>query len=192
MGFPGSTRVSHELRPAIAVVKSGKRRAEGWTVPSAFRMRGPATATSGWLSSQSARRQHASGSSDAVRIEQEDELGRGGAGAVVHAGGEAVVAGDAPQLDVGKLLAQEVGGVGLALVIDDDDRCASARPVDRRQAPVELFVALVVDDDDRDAGRLPPDAHVVMITKAQGSRLKAQAKPSTNYSIRCSCLSPEP
>ena len=74
IGFPGSTRVSQELRPATAVVKSGKRRADGWMVPSAFRMRGPATATSGWLSSQFARRQHGFGLEHAVGIEQQDEL----------------------------------------------------------------------------------------------------------------------
>ncbi len=35
-GLCGSTRVSHELRPAMPVVRSGNFRAVGWSVPSAL------------------------------------------------------------------------------------------------------------------------------------------------------------
>jgi hypothetical protein len=97
---------------------------------------------------------------------------------VIDAGGEAVVAFDASELDLWKPLAQKVGCVALTLVIDHDHRDTAARPIDRLQAPVEFFVTLVVDDDDRDTGRLPPDAHFTIIAKAQGSRLRVQARPS--------------
>ena len=51
----GAILVRKLMRPPRPVVTSGNRRADGCTLPSAFRMRGPTTATSGCRSSQRAR-----------------------------------------------------------------------------------------------------------------------------------------
>ena len=51
----GAILVRKLMRPPRPVVTSGNRRADGCTLPSAFRMRGPTTATSWCSSSQDAR-----------------------------------------------------------------------------------------------------------------------------------------
>ena len=95
-GFPGSTRVSHELRPAMPVVRSGNLPGRRLDRPVGVVDARAGGADVGMRAHPRQRASsHVAGCDDAVGIEQQDERGAVRlAGAAVDAGGESLVGGD--------------------------------------------------------------------------------------------------
>ena len=176
-GFRGNRLVSHELRPAIIVVKLGNRRAEPWRVPSALRIPGPTIAASLRACAYSS-----SALSPPSCTTQSGLSSRMYGAAVDRTPWLTPVA--KPSF-VARSITRTHGNAALTprrrlevrLVIDHHDAPETCtRVLERGQAAAQFIVAAVVDDDEIDEGtRRILHAKTII---AEGVRLRARREPS--------------
>ena len=154
-GLPGATRVSQDVRPPNAVLRSGKRRADACTRPSASRTSPPTMAAFGCEARQAARvwTIGARSSTSGLRMTSNGAAARRAARLMPAANPRFSDRGS--YVTRGWASGQFAPSNGIGVVIDDDHVDIGLMGLDRRETSIDLVVGVKPDDQDRDVHASP-------------------------------------